>query len=177
MEYINNSTKELTSHAELVKRLNASIPQGQKAGAWWPVYPAEAPEPESGEIVEAAEPVKVDGKWQYGWTVRAKTSAELQQDAMAIQARLTGALNDHLNAVATQRSYDDRFTCSLRAGYQGPFQEEGKAFAAWMDECNMTAYQMMAEVKAGNRSVPTEAELIAALPVIEWPASPIPAGA
>lgn len=94
-----------------------------------------------------------------------------------VEATLTAVLNRHLDAVAGQRRYDSRFTCSLRAGFPGPFQEEGQVFAAWMDACNMAAYQLMAEVKTGSRKVPTEAELIAAMPVIEWPPSPIPAGA
>lgn len=93
------------------------------------------------------------------------------------EAILTGVLNKHLDSVAGQRRYDSRFTCALRAGFPGPFQEEGQVFAAWMDACNMVGYRLMAEVKAGTRPVPTDAELIAALPVIEWPASPIPPGA
>ena len=94
-----------------------------------------------------------------------------------IERALTSALNRHLDAVAGQRRYDSRFTCSLRAGFPGPFQEEGQVFAVWMDACNMAAYQLMAEVKAGRAPVPTDAELIAAMPKIEWPPSPIPAGA
>jgi hypothetical protein len=94
-----------------------------------------------------------------------------------IEVALTSVLNRHLDAVAGQRRYDSRFTCALRAGFPGPFQEEGQVFAAFMDDCNMDAYQLMAKVKAGDAPVPTEAELIAALPVIAWPPSPIPAGA
>ncbi|MCQ4310928.1 hypothetical protein NAV33_03300 [Pseudomonas stutzeri] len=93
------------------------------------------------------------------------------------EADLTAVLNRHLDLVAGQRRYDSRFTCSLRAGFPGPFQEEGKVFAAWMDACNMTGYQLMAEVKAGRAPVPSEADLIAAMPVIAWPPSPIPTGA
>jgi len=111
-----------------------------------------------------------------------KTAEQLASEsaisfAQGMQSRLTAALSDHLNQVAGQRSYDDRFTCSLRAGYPGPFQAEGQTFAAWMDACNMAAYQIMSEVKRGLRPVPTEAELIEALPVIEWPPSPVPEGA
>jgi hypothetical protein len=106
------------------------------------------------------------------------TAAEKQQEALkSIQAALTSALDGHLNSTARQRSYDDRFTCSLRAGYAGPFQAEGHAFAAWMDDCNMVAYQIMADVKKGLRAIPTESELISELPVIVWPASPFPDGA
>lgn len=97
--------------------------------------------------------------------------------AELIQDRLTSALNAHLDAVAGERRYDNRFTCSLRAGYEGPFQDEGLAFSTWMDLCNFTAYTIMAECKAGTRPVPTEAELIAAMPVMVWPDSPIPEGA
>lgn len=88
--------------------------------------------------------------------------------------RLTGVLNAHLDAVAGQRRYDNRFTCSIRAGYPGPFREEGLAFAAHMDACNYKAYQIMAAVKLGQRPIPGEAELISEMPLITWPPSPIP---
>jgi len=114
------------------------------------------------------------------WLAQGNTPEPWQTQAeqlVAVQQDLTTALNRHLNTVAGERSYDDRFTCSLRAGYPGPFQAEGQAFAAWMDDCNMLAYQIMADVKKGLRPIPTEAELIAELPVIVWPASPVPEGA
>lgn len=94
-----------------------------------------------------------------------------------IQEELTQALNEHLDSVAAQRRYDSRFTCALRAGFPGPFQPEGLVFAAFMDECNMVGYLLMQEVKAGLAPVPTKAELIALMPNIEWPPSPIPEGA
>jgi len=94
-----------------------------------------------------------------------------------IQTELTQVLDGHLDVVAAERQYDNRFTCALRAGYPGPFQEEGQTFAAWMDTCNMVAYNHMVKVKAGEVPVPSKEELIALLPVIQWPVSPIPEGA
>lgn len=94
-----------------------------------------------------------------------------------IQDALTQALNMHLDSVAAQRRYDSRFTCALRAGFPGPFQAEGLAFAAFMDECNMVGYTMMKRAKAGEIPVPTDAQLIAAMPAMVWPPSPIPEGA
>ena len=70
---------------------------------------------------------------------------------------------------AKERRYDNRLTCALRAGYPGPFQAEGQAFAIWMDNCNALGYQIMDEVLAGQRPVPTVPELIAELPGLEWP--------
>lgn len=73
------------------------------------------------------------------------------------------------DTTAQERRYDNRFTCALRAGYPGPFQAEGLAFASWMDTCNATGYQIMAEVETGARPQPTIAELLADLPAMVWP--------
>ena len=80
------------------------------------------------------------------------------------------ALTAHLDATAQARQYDNRITCALRAGYPGPFQAEGKAFAVWMDACNYTAYTLMQEVQAGARPMPADTQaLIDALPPMVWP--------
>ena len=39
------------------------------------------------------------------------------------------ALTAHLDAVAQTKRYADRISCSVRAGYPGPFQAEGVVFA------------------------------------------------
>lgn len=79
------------------------------------------------------------------------------------------ALTKHLDAVASQRRYDNRITCALRAGYPGPFQAEGAAFASWMDTCNAQAYQLMLDVQAGLVEQPSIEAMIAALPPMQWP--------
>lgn len=80
------------------------------------------------------------------------------------------ALVAHLDATARQRRYDNRVTCALRAGYPGPFQAEGIAFASWMDQCNALAYQLLAEVVAGTRPMPESPQaLIDLMPAMEWP--------
>ena len=80
------------------------------------------------------------------------------------------ALDRHLDATAQARRYDNRITCALRAGYPGPFQPEGQAFALWMDACNLAAYTLLAEVQAGARPLPENTQvLIEALPPMMWP--------
>lgn len=80
------------------------------------------------------------------------------------------ALVAHLDATARERRYDNRVTCVLRAGYPGPFQAEGIAFAAWMDQCNALAYQLLAEVVAGTRPLPDSPQaLIDLMPPMVWP--------
>jgi hypothetical protein len=81
------------------------------------------------------------------------------------------ALTDHLDDTAKQRQYDNRINCALRAGYPGPFHDEGQAFAIWMDNCNALAYTLLAEVQAGTRTLPTTTQsLIDELPPMVWPA-------
>lgn len=85
-------------------------------------------------------------------------------------ADFDAALTRHLDATAQARRYDNRITCALRAGYPGPFQAEGQAFALWMDACNLAAYTLLAEVQAGTRQLPeTTQVLIEALPPMVWP--------
>ena len=80
------------------------------------------------------------------------------------------ALVAHLDATARERRYDNRVTCALRAGYPGPFQAEGITFAAWMDQCNALAYQLLTEVAAGTRPMPDSPQaLIDLMPAMEWP--------
>ena len=80
------------------------------------------------------------------------------------------ALVAHLDATARERRYDNRVTCGLRAGYPGPFQAEGMAFAGWMDQCNALAYQLLAEVVAGTRPMPESPQaLIDLMPAMVWP--------
>lgn len=111
-----------------------------------------------------------DGVATRTWKLIPLTPDEIAADKVKMVAECDSALTAHLDAVAQSRRYDNRITCALRAGYVGPFQTEGQAFAAWMDTCNAMAYQFLAEVQSGTRPWPTNTtELIAALPPMVWP--------
>lgn len=86
-----------------------------------------------------------------------------------ILAPFLRAMDDLFNSTAQARRYDSRVTCALRAGYPGPFQAEGLAFAQWMDTCNALGYQVMADVLAGNIPMPTVQAFLGMLPSMEWP--------
>lgn len=128
--------------------LGSSFQQiGGDRPAGWLVMQGERPSPEH---VAGA-----DGAWHL--------------DAGLVVARFISALEIHYDAAAQSRRYDNRLTCTLRAGFPGPFQSEGLAFATWMDQCNAYAYGQMALVQAGERAQPTPDELVAELPVLTWP--------
>jgi hypothetical protein len=93
-----------------------------------------------------------------------------EQIAEVMLRKFEQALDEHLNSVAQEHRYNDRFTFAIRAGYPGPFQAEGLAFATWMDTCNSQAYQLLTDVQAGTTPMPaTPADFIATLPAFVMP--------
>lgn len=110
------------------------------------------------------------------WVLLADSSpispvAEVQEETQAQTiARYEAALDAHLDAAARAHRYDNRFTFALRAGFAGPYQAEGAAFAQWMDTCNQQAFQLLGLVLAGEVSMPASVEaFIATLPKFELP--------
>lgn len=110
-----------------------------------------------------------------GWTLRPVTPEEYAEEVANLVGLYDAAMSDHFDAVARQRNYSGRNTAALRAGYPGPFQQEGIAFATWMDQCNLFGYQLIADVQAGRAQLPTVEAFIALLPEISWPPSPVQA--
>ena len=96
----------------------------------------------------------------------AMTQAEIFE---FIKRDLEIALDNHITAIAKAKGYDDRISCTVRAGYVNPWQAEGIAFGTWMDSCYTTAHQIMADVQAGTREIPTTEQLISELPLMVWP--------
>lgn len=78
-------------------------------------------------------------------------------------------LDEYIDSVAQQKGYDNRITCTMRAGVEGsPYQEECKRFAIWQDECYVKAYEIMNAVLSGKRKAPSVEELIQELPKFSW---------
>lgn len=89
----------------------------------------------------------------------ALTEAEVVTGYMA-------AVQQHMDATARAFGYDDLISVVTYAEEPtvARYQAEGQAFRAWRSACWATCEQMLAAVKAGERSAPTHAELIAELP-------------
>lgn len=94
---------------------------------------------------------------------------DLAFEQEALLAQYDAALMAHYDRVAGARNYDSYISATMRAGYEGPFQAEGTAFAQWMDGCNVLGYQLIADVKAGRKPLPTIDAFIAGLPAMVWP--------
>ncbi len=84
-------------------------------------------------------------------------------------AVLLAGVDAHLNAAARVKRYDSIRAAALRAGYPGPFHDEGMAFATWMDSVYAKCYEVLAQVQAGDIEEPTLEQLIGMLPVLQLP--------
>lgn len=101
-----------------------------------------------------------------------KTAEQKQAEYEAsTQAALTAAVQRHMDSVAGERNYDNIISCCTYAtSSNAKFSAEGQAAVAWRDNVWVVCYEVLDEVKSGQRAIPTEAELIALLPALVWPA-------
>lgn len=98
------------------------------------------------------------------------TNGAVSLPPVDVVAVFDAALTAHLDNTAKQKRYDNRITCMVRAGFVGPFQAEGLAFATWCDSVNALAYQMLAAVQAGTAPMPESPQaFIDTLPAMVWP--------
>lgn len=91
--------------------------------------------------------------------------------AEQIIAQLTADVQQHMDAAAQSRGYDNIFTaCTYAEEPAVPrFQAEGQSFRAWRSQVWDTCYAIMDDVQQGLRPTPTAAKLIAELPTLTLP--------
>jgi hypothetical protein len=87
-----------------------------------------------------------------------------------IQAEMVATVQKHLDDTAKTRGYDGILSlASYASSTHPPFSAEGQAGLDWRDAVWGYCYQVLADVQAQTRTIPTAAELIAELPVMVWP--------
>lgn len=87
-----------------------------------------------------------------------------------IIARMEAMVQRHLDSVVGVRGYDSIYTACTYADEPAvaKFQQEGVAARRWRSQVWAYCHQVMDDVLAGRRAMPTD--LIAELPQIVWPA-------
>ena len=82
-----------------------------------------------------------------------------------IQKQLTNAVQRVLDSKAQELNYDSCLSvCSYVDTGVAKFDAEGRAFRAWRSAVWAKGYEILAQVQAGQRAIPTEEQLIAELP-------------
>lgn len=118
-----------------------------------------------------------DGKWKIKWEIVpvARSESEIEQEEKRILSILTEAIQEHLDLKPKERLYDGIVSLCTYATSKNPIRaKEGQSGVEWRDACWDKGYEIMAEVKAGERAIPTAEELLTEMPVFIWPDEELP---
>lgn len=117
----------------------------------------------------------VDGRWQYKWRVddlsAEQIAANVAAQQVALMANIVSATQTRLDAFAKTRNYDGILSlCTYASSTNSKFQAEGQYGVSARDATWAKLYEVLAEVQAGTRPVPSGyAEIESELPALEWP--------
>ncbi len=105
-----------------------------------------------------------------GWQVIPFTAEEQAEQETQIIQSLGRAVKTHLDAVVEIRDYDSIISaCTYATSAVPRYQADGQACVNWRDAVWLYVYQVLDDVQAGDRAIPTAEELIAELPELTWP--------
>ena len=86
-----------------------------------------------------------------------------------IQAHLTQVVQNYMDTTVQTKGYDNIHTaCTYANSTDETFKAEGTACVVWRDAVWRKCYDILAEVKAGTRAVPTAEELISKKKKQKW---------
>lgn len=88
-----------------------------------------------------------------------------EEKAAALQAKYTALIQSILDGEAQKLGYDNCLSvCSYVDTGVSKFDDESKAFRLWRSVVWAKGYELLEEVQAGEREIPTEEELVELLP-------------
>lgn len=120
-------------------------------------------------------PVLVDGEYHQAWEVVAlpteQVAANQAAKAQRIQSEIVSATQKRLDDFARTRNYDDILSlCTYATDTNPKFAAEGQYGIQSRSATWAAMYQIMGDVEAGTRPVPSGyADVEADLPALEWP--------
>ena len=86
-----------------------------------------------------------------------------------LKQMFTDAIQNYLDTTAQERRYDNIFTAiSYVNSTDEIFAREARACLEWRDKVWRTCYNILDDVEAGLRPIPTIEELIEELPKMNW---------
>lgn len=110
----------------------------------------------------------IEDKGEYFEVVEVTPPTEEEKQEQ-IKNYLKTVVQNWMDKTVQEREYDGVHTACLYVNSPiEKFQKEGQACLEWMSAVWVKCYEIQDEVLAGTREIPTEEELIAELPVLEW---------
>lgn len=143
-------------------------PAPYEAAGTWPVDAVEITDELYNQVARNRPPGKIVVADANGLPMLADPPAPTAEQ---IIAGFTIAIQARLDTFAQSRNYDGILSaCTYATSTVPKFAAEGQYCVDARDATWTRSYEILAEVEAGNRAIPTEAELMAELPVLSWPA-------
>ena len=94
----------------------------------------------------------------------------MDEEQKRIFDSLVCAIQLKLDKKAHERSYDNMLSlCSYATSTNPRFRADADLAVPWRDAMWEKGYEILDAVIAGERPIPTREELLAELPVFEWP--------
>jgi hypothetical protein len=102
------------------------------------------------------------------YTIKAVPEPTPEEQEAALQAQYTALIQSMLDKEAQKLGYDNcNSVCTYVDTGVAKFDAEGVAFRKWRSAVWAMGYELLAEVQAGTRPIPTEKELVELLPKLE----------
>ena len=117
------------------------------------------------------EEMEVEQAYDGIWYVAGYAPTQPVQEVKAeIQKRLTDGVQNWMDTKVQERNYDNVHTCVGTYLYSPieKFRLEAEAVRDWVSYVWAKCYEILAQVEAGERDIPTLEEVISELPVLVW---------
>ena len=137
------------------------------------VHDTSVPEVSGSQVVESAAPAfnAQNNRWEQSWSIRDKTVQEIEDELAKARERIVETTQERLDVFAKTRNYDGILSlCTYATSTNAKFQEEGQYGVEARDATWAKLYEILAEVEAGTRPVPSGyANIEPELPALQWP--------
>lgn len=139
------------------------------------VFPvATTPQPSYDKILQGLReltPILENGVWKQAWEIYALSQEEVGENLQRLKDQIANDTQRHLDTFAQTRNYDSMLSlCTYATSTNPKFAVEGQYGVTARDDTWAKLYEMLAEVEAGTRPMPSGfSDIEPELPALVWP--------
>lgn len=134
-------------------------------------FPSDHPQPSTYEKLVEVQPKKIGDKWYIQFDVVPLNAAEIKAKKEYLISNLIEVTQYRLDSFANTRDYDNILSlCTYATSTNEKFRKEGQYGVEARDATWAKLYEILDEVKAGIRELPTDfVQIEYEFPVLSWP--------